>query len=221
MKIAVIAAMSKEIALLLPLIENHTEQAFQNATYHLGRIHGHDVIVTQSEIGKVNAALATQRLIEAFHPDLIINTGVAGGLGKTKVLDVIMPAAVAYHDVWCGPGTVGGQADGCPPTFACLTDPRLAETDGINNGLIASGDIFVSKESEVRQILEMYPDAVAVDMESASIAHTCFKYSLPFACIRVVSDTPGSDDNIAQYESFWEDAPRAGFSALISFIKTL
>lgn len=221
MKIAIIAAMSKELALLLPLIENCNEKDVNGYKFFTGRMGGHEVIAAQSGIGKVNAALAAQALIDSFHPEMVVNTGVAGGVGKTCVLDVVIPSEVAYHDVWCGPGTQWGEAAGCPRKLPCHVPAGVVGEIGARTGLLASGDIFISIPEEVGRILELYPDAIAVDMESAAIAQTCYLRNVPFACIRVISDTPGAADNIAQYENFWEDAPRATFYALKAFISKI
>ncbi len=91
----------------------------------------------------------------------------------------------------------------------------------IRRGLVASGDIFVSRREEVDRILSVCPGAIAVDMESAAIAHVCHAKSVPFVCIRVISDTPGSTDNIAQYENFWNDAPAHTFATLKTLINRL
>lgn len=221
MKIAIIAAMSKELNLLLPLIENHSTVTINDTTFHLGRMEGHDVIAVKSGIGKVNAAIATLTLIDNFHPSLVINTGVAGGTGVTHILDVVIPDRVAYHDVWCGPGTIPGQAAGCPLYFECPLPAALVQELGARRGILASGDIFVSKAEEVEKILSIYPDAVAVDMESAAIAQVCALKSVPFVAIRVISDTPGDADNIAQYANFWDDAPQTTFNILIHLLARL
>lgn len=221
MKIAIIAAMSKELALLLPLLENHTTVSINDYTFHLGHIAEREIVACQSGIGKVNAAIATLTIIENFHPSLVINTGVAGGCGRARILDVVIPDRIGYHDVWCGPGTVEGQAADCPPTFDCPLPADLVDSLGVKRGLVASGDVFISRPEEVERILKMYPDCVAVDMESAAIAHTCHLKNVPFVAIRVVSDTPGSGDNIAQYESFWSDAPARTFHTLQSLLPLL
>lgn len=221
MKIAIIAAMDKELNLLLPMITDHSTVTINETTFHLGRIEGHDIVAIRSGIGKVNAAVATLTLIDNFHPSLVINTGVAGGTGVAKILDVVIPGRIAYHDVWCGPGTVEGQAAGCPLFFECPLPPALVERLGAHRGTLASGDIFVSKAEEVARIRTLYPDAVAVDMESAAIAQVCNLKNVPFVCIRVISDTPGDADNIAQYDHFWEDAPRSTFDTLIHLLKEL
>lgn len=206
--------MSKELALLLPMLEGHSTVDANGQTFHIGRIGRHEIIATECGIGKVNAAIGALTLIDTFHPGLMINTGVAGGTGSARILDVVIADRVAYHDVWCGPGTTAGQAAGCPATFDCpIADETFAGLD-IRRGLVASGDTFISRPEEVERILGVWPDAVAVDMESAAIAHVCWIKCVPFICIRVISDTPGQADNISQYENFWSDAPAHTFSTL-------
>ena len=222
MKIAIIAAMSKELALLLPLIKDGSTVKANGMTFHTGNIGSHEVIATECGIGKVNAAIGTLTLIECFHPDIVINTGVAGGTGSgASILDVVIADRVAYHDVWCGPGTIAGQAAGCPSTFDCQLPDEIFKDMDIKRGLVASGDIFISRAEEVKKIRSLYPDAMAVDMESAAIAHVCYLKGVPFVCIRVISDTPGSADNIAQYENFWTDAPAHTFATLTTLLDRL
>lgn len=228
MKIGIIVAMGKELALLLPLMDNASDVAADGRTFFTGTIANHEIVAMQSGIGKVNAALSAQCLIDNFDPELIINTGVAGGTGYgAGVLDVVIGERVAYHDVWCGPDTVAGQAAGCPAFFE--SDRRVTSLPCLNentpekvkHGLVCSGDIFVSRPEEVERILDLYPEAEAVDMESAAIAHVCHLNDVPFFCMRVVSDTPGADDNISQYESFWDDAPRSTFTLLQQILNEL
>ena len=221
MKIAIIAAMTKELNLLLPLLENASTVTVNDTVFHTGKIGRHDVVVLRSGIGKVNAAVATLTLIENFHPSLVINSGVAGGTGNANILDVVIPSRIAYHDVWCGPDTVWGQAAGAPKYFVCPLPADVIESLGAKNGLLASGDIFVSRAEEVRHILDLYPDAIAVDMESAAIAQVCPIKNVPLVCIRVISDTPGAADNIAQYENFWTDAPQETFNTLTALLEKL
>ncbi len=221
MKIAIVAAMSKELELLLPLLENHSTINLNDAVFHTGTIAGREIVVCQSGIGKVNAAISALTLIENFHPSLVINSGVAGGTGHSQILDAVIPDRIAYHDVWCGPGTIPGQADGFPAMFECPLPDELVASLGAKRGVLASGDIFVSKVEEVEKILELYPDAVAVDMESAAIAQVCHLKNVPFVAIRIISDTPGSGDNISQYQNFWTDAPKRSFEILQNLLAAL
>ncbi len=226
MKIGVIVAMEKELQLLLPLLEKYDSQTIHGFTFHSGTLGNASITAMKCGIGKVNAALGTATLIDVFAPELIINTGVAGGTGgNAGILDIVVGSRIAYHDVWCGPGTEWGDAAGCPRFFH--TSDRVSslaclhEGDTIKHGLVCSGDIFVSDPAVVEHIRNLYPDVDAVDMESAAIAHVCHLRDVPFACIRVISDTPGADDNIAQYENFWEEAPQHTFDTLRTVIEEL
>lgn len=221
--IGIIVAMEKELKLLLPLLSHKSEIEINNRVFYRGRVADTEVVVAQCGIGKVNAAVTALTMIENFHVRLLINTGVAGGTGNgAGVLDVVVADRVAYHDVWCGPGTVRGQASDCPAFFVTADADRVAtHVPGVKTGLIASGDIFVSKPEEVRAIRELYPDAMAVDMESAALAQVCFMKSVPFMVIRVISDTPGEADNISQYNSFWDDAPKSTFEVLKRILNVL
>ncbi len=218
--------MDKELNLLLPLLDSPDTLHVNGYTFHIGTAHGLDIVAMKCGIGKVNAALGAMTMIDRFEPSLIINTGVAGGTGgDARILDVIVGERIAYHDVWCGPGTEWGDAAGCPRFFtsdpAVSSLPCLGSTSGVKRGLICSGDIFVSRPDDLARIRALYPDVAAVDMESAAIAQACYLRHVPFFCIRVVSDTPGGDDNIGQYESFWSDAPQRTFAILHDIISQI
>ena len=227
MRIGILAAMDKEVALLLPLLEEKKDVEFDGRKASVGRIGGNEVCVMKCGIGKVNSALNAFRLMEGFRPDIIINSGVAGGADASMCVGSLLIATeAAYHDVWCGPGTDSGQIDGMPRRFVmdkelvdlCRTLPGLVDA---RYGLICSGDRFISKEEEVDFIKGEFPDALACDMESASIAQACLDKNVPFAVVRVVSDTPGQADNISQYKDFWTTAPEKTFVAVRSIIDSL
>lgn len=226
-RIGIIAAMSKELNLLLPLMTDVTTTRANGFEFHHGQIAGKDVVAMQCGIGKVNAAIGCMTMIDNFTPDIIINTGVAGGTGSdARIMDIVVADSIGYHDVWCGPGTQWGQAAGCPATFD--TPHRLMQLPCLNGrqdvkfGLVASGDIFVDSAEVVNRILGTYPTAKAVDMESAALAQTCHLRGVPFLCMRVVSDTPGAvEDNAAQYCNFWDDAPRHAFQLVTEIINEL
>ena len=226
MKIAILAAMDKEMALLKTLISNPQETTADGTPCVTGNIGHHDVVLAKCGIGKVNASINTLRVIRAFSPQLVINSGVAGGASGLNVGALVVADAVAYHDVWCGPGTLPGHADGFDRIF--LPSPTVLEAarNYLSDpspvfGLIATGDIFISKAEEISRIREIFPQAVAVDMESAAIAHTCVAEGVEFAIIRVVSDTPGAGENIEQYKDFWTHAPQTTFKAVTNVLEHL
>ena len=226
MKIAILAAMDKEMALLEHIIEDPRPAEAEGVKSVIGRIGEHEVLLARCGIGKVNAALNTYRVIRTFAPELVINSGVAGGAGGVENGTLLVAGEVAYHDVWCGPGTTPGTADGFDLFFH--SSPRVLKVahEYISDpapsfGLIATGDMFISKAEEIQRIHEIFPDAVAVDMESAAIAQTCTAEGVEFSIIRVVSDTPGEGENISQYKDFWGIAPQTTFKAVQTILKHL
>ena len=91
MKIGIIVAMTSELDCVRSLIRNVREEKRNQATFHVGSDGKHEIILTQSGIGKVNAALRAQTLILNYTPDCIINTGVAGGIDlSTRIFDVVI-----------------------------------------------------------------------------------------------------------------------------------
>lgn len=225
MRIAILAAMDKELNLLLSIMPGHEIIEIEGIRYYKGEIAGKEIIAGKCGIGKVNSALNTYRLIQSVKPDLVINSGVAGGASsKIRIGDVLIADKIAYHDVWCGPGTVYGAADGYPqyliPSSEIVDKCRVSESEAVF-GLICSGDKFISEAEEVKEIRSRFPDVLAVDMESASIAQTCELCKVPFIIVRVMSDTPGEGDNISQYKDFWGVAPQKTFSCVERIIENV
>lgn len=223
MKILILAAMDKEVSLLENLLIAPKETYQNGLRIITGKIGLHDVAISKCGIGKVNSALNAYRLIKLLKPDLLLNSGVAGG-AALPIGTVLVADNIVYSDVWCGPGTDYGQADGIPLYMKpCERIMGIAEKfkDKISFGLICSSDKFISTKEEIKFIKNKFPEVKAVDMESASIAQTCFITDTPFAVVRVVSDTPGEGENISQYKDFWKEAPVKTFNILFEIINCL
>ena len=225
MTIAILVAMGKELNLLLPLLKNTKSETIDGFTFHSGKIGDNDIVAMQCGIGKVNAAIGTLTLLNNYKPELVINTGVAGGASQdAHVMDVIVGSTIAYHDVWCGPGTQYGEASGYPLYFE--SDKRftnlIPNRADIKRGLICSGDKFIASIEEVQTIQKAFPEVLAVDMESATIAQVCYLRKVPVMVMRVISDSPGaSNDNTAQYNDFWQDAPAHTFNLVQELLKQI
>jgi len=213
-KIGIIVAMDKELQQLKQLFS------------------AENVRVEKCGIGKVNAALGAQRMINEFHPDIIISSGCAGGNGDDiNIQDVIVSREVTYHDVYCGRAiddtTIYGQVQGLPARYAA--DPHLLEKakalniEGIkiHDGLIVTGDWFVDSKEKMRSIIEKFPEAKAVDMESCAIAQTCYINKVPFISFRVISDIPLRDTDASQYHDFWNTIAEHSFQITKSFVESL
>lgn len=220
MKIGIIVAMGSELEMLLPIVEDIKENTINGYTIRQGRMGDNEVALMQTGIGKVNAAVGAISLIDSFAPDLIVNTGIAGGTGQgAGILDVVIADRVGYHDVYCGPGNARGQVQGLPELFECrgaelVNLDAVSDNPAVKRGLIASGDLFVSTPNELKAVLAVRPEAIAVDMESGAIAQVCCLKDIPFLAIRVVSDTPGVDNHHEQYSEFFSIAPRSTFEVV-------
>lgn len=227
MKIGILVAMDKELKLLLPVLGDLSEEVVEGYSMFRGYLGKHEVIVAKCGIGKVNSALTTFTLLNHYDVDLIINSGVAGGAGNgVKIGQLLVADYVCYHDVWCGPGTEEGAADGCEtflpaePTLISLAKKLLNPEETVY-GLVCSGDRFICSVAEIKDIKKRFPSVKAVDMESASIAQVCAIKGKPFNILRVVSDTPGEGENINQYQNFWTEAPAKTFSAVKVLLENL
>ncbi len=213
MKVGIIVAMDKELRQLKQLFD------------------GIDVMVQKCGIGKVNAALGTQRMINEFHPDVIISSGCAGGNGEEiNVQDVVVSSELAYHDVYCGSAidnsTKYGQVQGMPASFEpepWLLQKALNLNCGVkvHAGLIVTGDWFVDSREKMREIVGHFPDAKAVDMESCAIAQTCYINKVPFISFRVISDVPLRDTDASQYHDFWNTMAEHSFAVTKSFVESI
>lgn len=220
--IGIIVAMSKELRLILPLLEGHAEETHGKTVFHIGTLGERRVVAMECGIGKVNAAMGATLMIEHFHPELVINTGVAAGAGEdVAVMDAVVATAVVHHDFWCI-GEEWGHVPGSPRMLPAITFEGVVEAPNVKRGLIASGELFISSRQEVETIKGRFPGVLAIDMESAAIAQVCALMDVPFFCMRVISDSPWcSHDNSRQYEDFWEDAPRQSFSLIKTLLENL
>ena len=232
MKIGIIIAMDKEFRRISELLDNLTVEESGGRSFTLGNLSGNDIVLHQCGIGKVNAAIGTTELIRRYSPQLVISTGCAGG-GQTsmEVQDVVVSTQLAYHDVYCGSAighTVYGQVQGMPARYqspSSLVDAALSlNGDGqprIYAGLIVTGDWFVDSRDKMRDIMSHFPEAVAVDMESAAIAQTCHVYGIDFISFRVISDIPLKDTNASQYHNFWDTIADHSFATTRRFLTKL
>ena len=144
---------------------------------------------------------------------------------EVNVGDVVVGSQCCYHDVWCGEGA-WGQMQGLPLYFdgsrKILDIVEGLSLDNLHTGLICTGDQFITESIGLQAIKRNFPKALAVDMESAAMAHICYQRNIPFASIRVISDTPDKEtDNQTQYFDCWETAPNRTFDVLKKVLEKL
>lgn len=191
-KIGVIGAMPEEVSLLRDRLTDLKEEKTAGLTVYYGTLHGKQVYLCQSGMGKVAAGAATQLLATKYGIDAIINSGIAGNMtSKIGVGDVVLSKEVTYHDaqidminqaypfmdMYKGDGTLLAAAG-----RAC----RETSTKYIE-GRIATGDLFIG-DSALKKKIADFCDPDCVEMEGAAIAHIACKNDIPFLIIRAMSD---------------------------------
>lgn len=168
------------------------------------------IVVAMSGVGKVNSAAMTQYIIDKYEVDAIINSGVAGGISnKLNVMDIVISEYVTYHDfepVRIMESYVPDKGKIKANTMLISLANKVIKDMNITNSHyapICSGDAFVQDE-KLKNNIHLRTGAVAVDMESASIAHTCRMNNIPFISIRTISDMADGGEyleDIAAYKS--------------------
>lgn len=207
MKIAVIGAMEEEVEYLRQALENPQVTTIANSEYTIGTYEGKEVILLKSGIGKVNAAMSTTVLLHEFKPDVVINTGSAGGYDEAlEIGAVVISDEVRHHDVDVTIFNYEmGQVPQMPAAFK--SDEKLMKVaeEAVSEvgehqfavGLICSGDSFMNDPERVAKVREFFPQMKAVEMEAAAVAQVCYQFNTPFVVIRALSDIAGKASNIS------------------------
>lgn len=228
MIIAIIGAMELEINTLRNALVDAKTSIIGGFTFYEGKIHDVSVVILLSGIGKVSASVSTTLLINHFQPDIVINTGTAGGLQNTSVYDLVLATQVRHHDVdLTAFGYEIGQQAQMPPAY--FPDKKWFDvakfvaqkhSNQLHCGLVVSGDAFISSPERLRQIEKNFPQAQAVEMEAAAIAQTCYLLKTPFIMLRAISDKAG-EGNAVSYEKFVTKAGKLSAEINIDIIKTI
>jgi adenosylhomocysteine nucleosidase len=208
--------MREELAAVLARLPDEQKTVVAGREFWVGHWHGHEVVAVLSRIGKVAAATTATTLIERFGVSHIVFTGVAGGLApQVNVGDVVVARVFMQHDMDASPlfprhevpltGMTRFPADVALSNALALAAPlalqdmlaTMPQSEWLNldlpnaqvhQGLIASGDRFVSQTLESQALQRELPDALAVEMECAAMAQVCRDYGVPLAAVRTISD---------------------------------
>lgn len=166
------------------------------------------VVLIFSGIGIVNAAAATQQLINSFKITKIINFGAVGGYGNDiNVYDLIIPKRIYFHDVFT-PWYPKGQTPGEKEWYDNL--------ENNSNYNLASGNSFVSNIDDIKEINKNY-NAAIFDMEAAAVFQIAHKNNLPCLAVKVISDIVGT--NNIPVEDINTRIKNAGKKASIEVVK--
>ncbi|MDG6897305.1 5'-methylthioadenosine/S-adenosylhomocysteine nucleosidase [Actinobacillus delphinicola] len=229
MKIGIIGAMPQEVEILAGLLEDKTVTKIANCTLYQGKIGNKEIALMQSGIGKVAAAMGTTLLLNIAKPDLVLNTGSAGGVGEgLAVGDVVISTETVHHDADVTAfGYAKGQLPACPARFTSdenlvkqIATVAKAQGQHIKFGLIASGDSFIQGGDALMQIKRDFPEVLAVEMEAAAIAQVCGAFAVPFVVVRAISDAGNGEANIS-FEEFLPIAAKQSSKMVLALLETL
>ena len=227
MRVGIICAGDREVAPFLPIISEckTTEKAMLK--FYEGKISGVEVVVLFSGVCKVNAAIATQILIDTYHVNVIINAGVAGGMSQElEIFDTVISTEVAYHDVasniltefhpWLE--TVFFKADQELLDMSKEAVNKFEENYKVFWGRMVTGEAFIADEG--RQKINEQFAPLTVDMETASIAHVCYVNEIPFIAIRSITDT-ATHSGTGHFEENCEKAAIIAKNITVALLKEL
>ncbi len=226
MIIGIIAAMEPEINFTISALEDKKEHLISNITFYEGTIGNHKVIVSLSGIGKVNSAINTTLLINNFKPDVIINSGIAGGSKELSTFDFVIADKLTYSDFDCQVFNYEfGQVPQMPLYY--FSDSKLKEkleayltnkNISFKNSIVLTADSFRLSASEIKNNVST---SFATEMEGTSIAQTCFKLNTPFLSFRIISDILDSENHIEEYNEFEKKSAQLSSEVIVNFIQIL
>ena len=230
--IGIIGAMDEEICALKSKIDIVSTKNIVGVDFYMGKLGSKNITLVRCGIGKVNAAVCAQILIDMYAVDCIINIGVAGGVGKgVNIGDIVVSSDVVHHDF---DTTEFGHAPGYIPRLNMLSfdaDEFLAalaketaenvsdkSSAKVYTGRVASGDQFIAETTRKTSIAKTF-DAVCVEMEGAAIGHACVLNKIPFVVIRIISDN--ADETAKVFSEFVDGAAKVSAEIIEKMIDKL
>jgi adenosylhomocysteine nucleosidase len=227
MKIGIIAAMKHEIDELRNSLENCYTDKQYTFDFYCGNLNSNQVVVVESGMGKGNAILAATLLVEHFSCELIINTGIAGGLMPLETGDVCIATKLLYSDVDATIfGYSYGQVPSMPKYYAPL-DSRITLTKKALNSLginykevtIYSGDSFITSMDKLSCVDTSI--LCATEMEGCSVAQAAYRLGVDFMVIRYISDVIGRESQIENYNKFEDEMAEKSAKITIELLKQI
>ena len=204
-KIGIVVAMQEEREAIEKILENVEVEQVCNLRIIKGEIKNKECILVECGVGKVNAARATQVIIDKFEVDTIINVGVAGAVNPMlEIGDIVIGKYVLQHDFDITAfGHSKGYITGVGDRINCtdkynkqvekIIDESIEKKYQVKLGIVATGDIFCT-DIDMKNKIQAKFDADVVDMECAAIGQVAYLNDIPFAVIRSVSDTPNGEN---------------------------
>ncbi len=230
-RIGIIGAMEEEIALLKEKMEIEVIVKKASMEFYQGTLNGREIVVVRSGIGKVNAGLCAQILIDVFHVNRLINTGIAGSLkADIDIGDIVISSDALQHDM---DARNFGYARGEIPRMDTVSFPADSDLISIAKtaceeanpdikvfvGRIVTGDQFIA-ERTVKNEIASWTEGYCTEMEGAAIAQAAYLNKVPFVIVRAISDK--ADDSASMdYPTFEQQAILHSVKLIEAFVSRI
>ena len=225
--IGIIGAMEPEVVSLIAALEEKNCETVSGVTFHPGKIAGKTVAIARCGIGKVFAAICAEIMILKYSPDLLVNTGVGGGLAPDLGTgDIIIAHSLCQHDMDTSAiGDPKGLVSGINMIYfesdSRARDILLSAAEGLGLkarlGRIASGDKFIASKEDKDRIKADF-SADACEMEGCAVAQVAFVNGTPFAVVRAISDSADGEATM-DYPTFLPIAARNSTNLTLALVK--
>lgn len=198
-KIGIIGAMDEEVSRLKEKMNVSKVEKKAGMEFFQGELSGKEAVIVKSGIGKVNAGICTQILVDDFIVDAVINTGVAGSLkNEINIGDIVLSKDALQHDMDATgfgyePGVIPRMEESIFKGDETLIQVAKEVNEEVNTeistfvGRVVSGDQFISDHAKKTELVENFA-GYCTEMEGAAIAQVCYLNKLPFLIIRAISD---------------------------------
>lgn len=231
MRIGIIGAMDEEIGLYLEAMETSETVVKAGIQYHTGKLEGIDVVLVKSGVGKVNASVCTQILIDRFNVEQIIFTGVAGAVHPDLTIgDIVVssdclqqdmdvtplgfaPGQIPYTDKWTW------EADQKLVDLAMEASKQVNGEGRVVSGRILTGDQFIADPAKVAALYEKFNGA-CIEMEGAAVAQVSTMNDVPFVIVRSMSDKADGSAHV-NFAEFTHLASRRSYEIVLQMLKGL
>ena len=227
MRIGIIAAMNVEMNILLDNIKDVKEEKFLGYSFHSGVINGNEIVLVESGVGKVNASVVTTILIYEYCVELIINTGIAGGVNDVAKRDVVIASGLSWHDFDIRIfGYQYGQVPEMPKVLLPSPEGVMLVKSVLNKlhinykeGIVVSGDTFVLNRDALKQVEDLHP--LACEMEGTGVAQVATKAGVDFVVLRYISDVVGEENQEDDYLEFEDEMANMSANICLKLIENI
>ncbi|QUI25574.1 5'-methylthioadenosine/adenosylhomocysteine nucleosidase [Vallitalea pronyensis] len=197
--VGIIGAMDEEVDVLKEQMEVACIEEQASLAFYVGKLFGQQAVVVRCGIGKVNAAICTQIMIDKFNVDMVINTGVAGALSHTlNIGDIVISKDTLQYDMDATGfgyklGEIPRMDESCFVADACLVALAQKASESIDTETnvfverIVTGDQFISDSDKKEALIKTF-GGFCTEMEGASIGQVCYLNKMPYVVIRSISD---------------------------------